>query len=266
MKVSVPGSKSDFTLIELLVVIAIIAILAAMLMPALERAREAARQAACVSNLHQIGLGMAIYQNDYDSVLPICTEYSQAFGPKFYDHPSKTSRGLGDEFRTMARDYCGAPNYRTGEVDLVTGMGPFWCPAAEYNTDLNANTNNTFLAGGAVATWYARKGQAYRLPDEVVEESRKVYNGRTDTGPITPLRARGTSKWPLFFDESVAQHDGKRRCVSNHAQDRLNCLYMDNSVATQEADLGFRGNNYGKHDKFVVWYLAYIRTSPMPYR
>ncbi len=55
-----------FTLIELLTVIAIIAVLAAILFPAFAQARENARQAVCLSNMHQIGMAALIYLQDYD--------------------------------------------------------------------------------------------------------------------------------------------------------------------------------------------------------
>lgn len=62
------SSRSGFTLIELLVVIAIIAILAAILFPTFARAREKAREVACMSNLRQIGLGFAMYIEDYQRI------------------------------------------------------------------------------------------------------------------------------------------------------------------------------------------------------
>lgn len=59
-----------FTLIELLGVIAIIGMLAALLLPALARAKQKARRAACLSNLRQVGLGFTLYQNDHREHFP----------------------------------------------------------------------------------------------------------------------------------------------------------------------------------------------------
>lgn len=67
-------TRRAFTLIELLVVIAIMGVLVSLLLPALASAREQARKATCLSNLHQIGIAIHSYASDYGGKIP--------YGPK----------------------------------------------------------------------------------------------------------------------------------------------------------------------------------------
>jgi prepilin-type N-terminal cleavage/methylation domain-containing protein/prepilin-type processing-associated H-X9-DG protein len=63
-------TDNGFTLIELLVVVGIIALLASILMPSLAKAREQAKGASCLSNLHNIGISLAMYHGDNRGYYP----------------------------------------------------------------------------------------------------------------------------------------------------------------------------------------------------
>jgi prepilin-type N-terminal cleavage/methylation domain-containing protein/prepilin-type processing-associated H-X9-DG protein len=71
-------SGNGFTLIELLVVIAIIAILAAILFPVFAKAREKARQSACMSNIKQLTNASLMYAQDYDETFCKATNFDTA--------------------------------------------------------------------------------------------------------------------------------------------------------------------------------------------
>jgi len=83
--------QSAFTLIELLVVIAIIAILAAILLPALARAREAARRAVCQNNLKQFGTVYAMYSGENRGWFPPLAPFANPGSVPVFAAPDPTS-------------------------------------------------------------------------------------------------------------------------------------------------------------------------------
>jgi prepilin-type N-terminal cleavage/methylation domain-containing protein len=84
-----------FTLIELLVVIAVLSLLAGILLPVLWTARASARQSSCVSNLHQIGLALGMYREDYSDLPPHLSTLVGAYitSPNILHCPNDSSHG-----------------------------------------------------------------------------------------------------------------------------------------------------------------------------
>ena len=65
-----PSARTGFTLVELLVVIGIIALLIGILLPTLSRARGAAKDLVCLSNMRQQGMGIVMYTEAHKGILP----------------------------------------------------------------------------------------------------------------------------------------------------------------------------------------------------
>ena len=114
--------RRAFTLIELLVVLAILSVLAAILFPVFASAREKARQAACASNLKQLGLAALLYVQDNDATWPVA-QYSLPDGTIQYWACLKVSPNQFDLTHGLLQPY---------EKNTQVGRCPSWTGQAKY--------------------------------------------------------------------------------------------------------------------------------------
>jgi len=142
-----------FTLIELLVVIAIIGILAAMLLPALNKAREKANAANCVSNMHQWALALNMYNDDW-------TEYY----PRDGDNGSPCGPADVDVWYNVLTPYIGQRKlcdlYSAGKAPSpLSGRSIFVCPSATRKSVVPTTGSPVFWYGISTCLHEAGSGK-----------------------------------------------------------------------------------------------------------
>lgn len=182
--------KRAFTLVELLVVIGIIALLISILLPSLNKARAAAKEVMCQSNLRQIGISLMLYADQNKGIFPADSDprYGNTDGDRvarslgWWDDPSLWINAATSAFTRksyselqLADPTIQLPNYTTGKSVLVCGM-------ATEPGNSNASTDQVFAGGGYHQMW----GHANRLPAPAVVGS-NMSAGTTDSkggGPV----------------------------------------------------------------------------------
>jgi prepilin-type N-terminal cleavage/methylation domain-containing protein/prepilin-type processing-associated H-X9-DG protein len=157
--------RCGFTLIELLVVIAILAIMAALLFPVFAQARDKARQAACLSNLRQIGSALTLYLQDYDERLPNCCQWGRAWSLMTGDLTGPCAQ-VGITKATTMSTYLGPeqmppryiqellhPYVKNAQLWFCPGVGKdrFWAQWSSAGTRITYGFNGTTYMWNLVA-------------------------------------------------------------------------------------------------------------------
>jgi prepilin-type N-terminal cleavage/methylation domain-containing protein/prepilin-type processing-associated H-X9-DG protein len=210
--------NAAFTLIELLVVIAVIAILAAILFPIFAAAKERGRQAACISNLRQLGAAMQLYLADNDDTFHkgkgLSSTGGYGLGPGAQMHGWANWPYFYAPYITSARVLT-CPTSPEGLDDL---QKPNWTNVGNYGYNYSGLTND--------------EGQPPRISTAIEQADTFAF---FDSG--TSQTIEGPNTWWTFIQQlglnfncgSIRWLPNDRRIALRHGK-RTNMCFVDGHV------------------------------------
>lgn len=241
--------KKLFTLIELLVVIAIIAVLAAMLLPALNKAREAAQKIKCANNLLQVGKANAMYLDDNeDQICPHQNGGPEGNGGRYFQlaRPSQSLLGgyLGNTEQSPPR-FCGIAFYSNNARD------PLACPTMSSQPAEGKNTSYAYALNHNFSNHKSFSGRGYTKYTLVKMPSRTCFVSEIDNCGLFRI---------IYKTTIVSTNDGTGPVEFRHSGG-ANVAFLDTHVDWLSRNKFPGQHNYGDNAYYMSFWAPISKST-----